>query len=1199
MNPSGPEAIDLLKEFLDSHASPSVIVEASSDFNCGALKQLALVYTNPSFTTWIGGSSLSDKTFTDWVEDCSVWTGLGSGKTKSFPYARLMWVASRVGKRWGLLQSQTRYEELLTPESDISSRPHKRPRTSTDEVPTVTSQTVTPEQEVGSWLRSQSPPSNSLQEDGVNCVLDWTRYDTPNQTEFVKWLRSFDWSHTQIGPMQDWSPVVRQTMISIVANPEARCVYFGLEEPLMLYNEACSKLLGHLHPAAMGALGSVGAGEAWKFKYEGIKEVWAHGVATVSTDFYHPIPRSGLPFEEAYFCWSITPILDNSGRMMGVQKEFWETTVKVVQERRDKTMEKAATMISYGDTLSDYWRKVKEILQLNEPDFPFCLMYSVPQNPQPEKVGDASAEDLVPKYISLEGTVGLDENHPMAVKRLNLRSLEYLIAKHFRTAWIRGEPVSLSDKDSTLPKNLQVTIEGRGLGWPCRSAMLCPIKRVDGPGSVGFLLFGLNPQRPYDYEYQKFLTQLMDKFEKAAARILVLEEREKLKQQWQKARDQERIFTRLAEFASVGLAIYEPNQTPRWKNPTFVELTKIEEEGKSRHLHRLPIHPEDNTKFEELMQELADSRDPKWKPYFPFRVQKDPSVPVEEAITKPEAWRWLLAHASGEFECRSQETNEVKSRVDERPELKWIGIYVTDITPQQQEIRDKGQRLKDALETKKQSEDFIDLTCHEMRNPLSAIIQSADAILTSFDPQPLEPEVLTSFGGSTNAPEELQAAVLDSAETILLCAQHQKRIVDDILTLSKLDSDLLLIAPDRIQPVALIERAISMYENELADAGIAVSFLVERSYAELNIDFVNLDPARFLQILINLLTNAIKFTRKENTKRITVVLGASISPPSTGASAPSSVSFIPPRTSRTDMLSAPEWGTGDILHLQIDVCDTGKGMTGDEMKQLFQRFGQASAKTYSQYGGSGLELFISRELTELQGGQIGVDSAPGKGSTFAFYIKARRHVPEASEEKVLGDPSDDQGTAQVKSGALAHASVSYVDAAMAGFEWNDIGSSKDLPKLPSDLHVLIVEDNVLNQKVVAQGLRRAGCTVHVANHGLECLDFLEKSGAWRRIPKITLNDTELPGADSELDPVPLSIVLLDQEMPLMDGLSCVRRIRELQLEGKLLGHVPVIGCTGNARREQVMECLEAGMVRMLTSQPTKADTDGADSRMMW
>lgn len=113
------------------------------------------------------------------------------------------------------------------------------------------------------------------------------------------------------------------------------------------------------------------------------------------------------------------------------------------------------------------------------------------------------------------------------------------------------------------------------------------------------------------------------------------------------------------------------------------------------------------------------------------------------------------------------------------------------------------------------------------------------------------------------------------------------------------------------------------------------------------------------------------------------------------------------------------------------------------------------------------------------------------------------------------------------------------------------------------LHVLVVEDNLINQKIMSQQLRRAGCVVHVANHGLECLTFIEKSV----FCKSSTN---------------LSVILLDLEMPTMDGLTCIKLIREKQGTGEITRHVPVIAVTANARSEQIHVAIEAGMDQVVT-----------------
>lgn len=103
------------------------------------------------------------------------------------------------------------------------------------------------------------------------------------------------------------------------------------------------------------------------------------------------------------------------------------------------------------------------------------------------------------------------------------------------------------------------------------------------------------------------------------------------------------------------------------------------------------------------------------------------------------------------------------------------------------------------------------------------------------------------------------------------------------------------------------------------------------------------------------------------------------------------------------------------------------------------------------------------------------------------------------------------------------------------------------------------------EKVLSKQLQKAGCTVYVANHGQEALDFLEHSKLWKHTP----------GGE------PVDIVLMDLEMPIMDGLTCARRIRELQTQGDLVRHVPLIAVTANARKEQIETSMAAGMVRFL------------------
>lgn len=198
----------------------------------------------------------------------------------------------------------------------------------------------------------------------------------------------------------------------------------------------------------------------------------------------------------------------------------------------------------------------------------------------------------------------------------------------------------------------------------------------------------------------------------------------------------------------------------------------------------------------------------------------------------------------------------------------------------------------------------------------------------------------------------------------------------------------------------------------------------------------------------------------------------------------------------------------------------------------------------------GLGLFLSQRLAERQAGAIGVASEVGKGSTFAFYAKSRRTESPTSQVTLPLRNTTNQPPPLLRAFSNPATSLSF--------------PPPDLNKM----HVLVVEDNTVNQRIVQQQLKKAGCVVYIANHGIEALEIIRESDLWHEMLSLSSKATEVKHLD---------IILMDWEMPIMDGLACSREIRKLQKEGKVVKHVEILATTANARDEQVNIALQSGV----------------------
>ncbi|KAI5820916.1 hypothetical protein BZA77DRAFT_238992 [Pyronema omphalodes] len=979
--------------------------------------------------------------------------------------------------------------------------------------------------------RDASPPTNPM--------LDWTRKSIAKWApEHYRDLQGVNWKETSLGDMGSWSGSLRTIVNSIMVHPYQMVLYWG-KEYVTIYNTSYADVVRNRHPSLLGQE----LAKAWPEAYEKIHmylDDCRRGLSIIRSADAAPVDRSDTD-EESYFDWTLTPILEKAGNVGGVLWQQYEGTARILQNRRREMLKTLRASTANSRSPTDFWPAVLEAFDTNTYDSPFVALYQI------SALNDNEA--------LLIGTRGIPQDYAFP-RVVVLAEHEGCFADEIRIARKTGKKTR---KDNLQDVEVFRKIAHRGFRKPCKSAVCLPILSKRGIiRTEAFILLGINPKRKLDDDYEIWLDQIQENVTEYLACVRESEEEVRAAMQEQLAdverrraselsarlkevkhelRKNELRFTNMANSIPVGLIEMGPRgaDSAIFTNPAWHEIMGLSKcDAKS---WCEVVHKDDRESVSRALDRAANLKCPISVEY---RVADN-----KMGARDNQKFKWVVSNIVPVFE----ETGALH------------GFYSTiaDVTPLKLAEEAQKERADEALKRSREQERFIDTVCHELRNPLSAILQYSELILDMLDNY--DSRVIEQESPSSNSPVQSVVSVpaidldsiTESANTIILCTTHQRKIIDDILITSKLDSGLVQVEPIDFKPMTYLEAAISIYKAEAKSKGIELSIEAEKSCKEHNIEWLRGDPSRVMQILLNLVTNAIKFTVRSEVKNIAVKFGVSLTEPESYGK----VQFNNHGRSDISNFQGASWGDGEIIYLIITVTDTGIGIPDDVRNTLFRRFQQAP-KTESKYGGSGLGLYICKNLTKLLGGSIGVASTEDYGSQFSFYVTTRRGCEKSHEElpsamayltrsskKTSSAASKSQENPLAKSNPPPHPPVARRSSIVTGFS------------------MLVVEDNIINQKVMKRQLEARGCLVYTACNGLEAVQFIENSSLRKGADPMTAKE--------------IQICFMDCEMPVMNGIEASKKIRAMQAEGLLTRHLPILGVSANVRGPQVQAMKDSGM----------------------
>jgi PAS domain S-box-containing protein len=374
-----------------------------------------------------------------------------------------------------------------------------------------------------------------------------------------------------------------------------------------------------------------------------------------------------------------------------------------------QTLRYLGERLALARSTKHFWKCVLEGLEENDYDVPFATLYSVTDSDDADTASHSSDSTISLKSCVLEGSIGIPHGHPASPLRLDLKRSKEGFIPAFREAMRTREPTILQTRDGTFPEALLEGIQWRGFGEPCREAIIVPVRPTNGENIFAFLLIGINPRRAYDEAYRDFAAMLNRQLATSLASVLLFEEEvrrsrnaaeiaaQEREQLSQEVELQSSRMRRMTELSPLGMYLFDPNGVLLEANDRYYEMTG---------------HPRDSPETSFLTY-MAEGSQQACKDMWTHITTKLVPISCEIELYNPHVQRrdltsgepieyWVLATSLPELD-RDGKLRSVMGSIADISHLKWA-----------QGLQER--RIREAEETKRQQNEFMDITSHEMRN---------------------------------------------------------------------------------------------------------------------------------------------------------------------------------------------------------------------------------------------------------------------------------------------------------------------------------------------------------------------------------------------------------------------------------------------------------------------------------------------------